>query len=270
MIAPRDAAPATPPESLRALLAPGRWGPLVVPFALLATALGGFLLGSGRAPLWAATLIAVAVAAIPWTLKWRDDLRRVGAAATALAILLALQGFHTVEHTVQLLQVYLLDRPAARALGLVTAANAEWIHLAWNAAVLLGVGWLTARGMRSRWAWLLLAWAGLHTAEHGYLFVRYLQVAAEANALGVGGQGVLQGLPGVLGRDGWLALQSWCGRIPGLTTAPRVVVHFAWNAGEIVLLVLAARAGLPGLLRSRPPRSPRFRPFHPAAGGTPD
>lgn len=230
-----------PPDSLLRVLDPGRWSWAVAVAALGAAILFGFLLGSGRAALWVASLAALAVAGAPWLLKLRDDLRAHGVAITTLFAMLLAQGLHTLEHVVQVGQVYLLDWPAGRALGLVTAANAEWIHLAWNLLVLVGVLVLMSRGMRSFWAWALLLWACAHTFEHAYLFVRYLQVTAEARQLGLGGFPVAQSLPGIVGRDGLLAMQTWCGRIPGLTDAPRAVVHFVWNLGEVVLLILAGR-----------------------------
>jgi hypothetical protein len=54
-----------------------------------------------------------------------------------------------------------------------------------------------------------------------------------------------QGLPGVLGRDGWLARSqatqgTFLCRLPGVTTANRLDVHFWWNMGEIGLLLIAA------------------------------
>lgn len=132
---------------------------------------------------------------------------------------MALQGLHALEHAAQLLQLYLLDWPVGRSLDIISA-NVEWLHLVWNVGVLAGLLLLLRAGMCSPWTWVLIGYALLHTAEHTYLFVRYLAVLREAEALGLRGYSVAQALPGVLGRDGWLALQPWCGRIPGLTTAP--------------------------------------------------
>lgn len=232
------------------LLDPGRWSWLLLASAAVAAILWGFLVGRGATSLASATLLAVGVLSVPALLKWRDDVRRLGLAATVLGVLLALQGFHTVEHLAQVVQYYALGWPAGRSLGLITSANAEWIHFGWNWLVSAGIVFLVARGLRSPWAWALLGWAGLHSLEHTYLFIRYLRVASELGTLGLSAPSVAQSLPGVLGRDGLLALQSWCGRIPGLTTAPRVAVHFWWNAGEIVLLGLAAQRGLAGIIRS--------------------
>ncbi len=239
------------PAPLVTLLDPGRRLPLVVVSAVVAVTLWGFLVGSGTASLSSASLLAVGILAVPAALKWRDDAAKIGVTATVLSVLLVTQGFHTVEHFAQVIQYYLLEWPAGRALGLITAANAEWVHFTWNAFVTAGVVFLVARGLRNGWAYALLAWATLHSLEHTYLLIRYFAVLAELNALGLDATGVTQSLPGVLGRDGLLALQSWCGRIPGVTTVPRVAIHFWWNAGEIVLLVLAAHKGLPQLVKNR-------------------
>ena len=56
-----------------------------------------------------------------------------------------------------------------------------------------------------------------------------------------------QGLPGVLGRDGWLASSAatrgtFLCRLPGVTTAVRLDIHFWWNTGETALMILAANA----------------------------
>jgi hypothetical protein len=53
----------------------------------------------------------------------------------------------------------------------------------------------------------------------------------------------------VFGRDGWLARSAategaFLCRLPGLTTATRIDVHFWWNIGEIALLLAAAHVFL--------------------------
>jgi hypothetical protein len=106
------------------------------------------------------------------------------------------------------------------------------VHFTWNWLVFGLVIFLYARGLRNVWAKLLIAWAFLHGVEHTYMLVRYFQVLNELAQLGVAPLPVAQALPGILGRDGWLALSEWCGRIPGLTTLPRVAIHFWWNAAR--------------------------------------
>ena len=62
----------------------------------------------------------------------------------------------------------------------------------------------------------------------------------------------------MLGRDGWLARSgvtqgTFLCRLPGLTTATRLDVHFWWNVGELTLLLLAAHAFLLARLPWRKP-----------------
>jgi hypothetical protein len=150
-----------------------------------------------------------------------------------------------------MIQYHLLKWPPFASSGLISAANAEWIHFVWNWAVVVVTLYLVRGGMRNFWAWLLLAWATAHALEHAYLLARYIALRAELAQMGFPTLSA-QGLPGVLGRDGWLAKSAatqgtfFC-RLPGVTTASRIDVHFWWNAGEIVLLLLAAHI----FLRSR-------------------
>lgn len=240
-----NARPPADRPSLRSLLGPGRY---TLPFliaAAIAALLGAWLAWQARMPIWGTTLAVVGVLAVPMALKWHDDLRRFGLAATALGVLLVLQAFHTLEHIVQVIQYYVLDRPPALSYGLLSSLNAEWVHFSWNWTVVALVIFLYVKGIRNGWAKLLIVYSVLHGLEHTYMLVRYYVVLQEMAQLGVAPLPVASGLPGVLGRDGLLALSAFCGRIPGLTTAPRVAVHFWWNAGEITLLALAAWHGLP-------------------------
>ena len=118
---------------------------------------------------------------------------------------------------------------------------------------MIPVVFLMFRGMRGFWGWALLAWATAHTLEHTYMFVRYLEVSAELRALGLGDV-TAQGLPGVIGAGGWIDLNAGQGTrafcsllIPSVTTADRVDTHFVWNAGEVLLAILAVHV----LLRRR-------------------
>src|SRR5262245_49292834 len=74
--------------------------PLLILLAL-GLALGGILINQVGMPLWGATTIAISMLLFPAIQKWRDDLARWGMPMMVLSILLALQGFHTVEHIAQ-------------------------------------------------------------------------------------------------------------------------------------------------------------------------
>ena len=197
-------------------------------------------------PTWGAVTIFLGIVLVPGVLKWHDDIRRYGVATAVLSILLAMQGFHTIEHGVQMVQYHVLNWPPFRSSGLLSAANTEWVHFIWNWSVVAVVIFVMWKGrMRNPWAWMLITWAVLHSLEHSYMMYRYLMVKQELIALGIPKEVVsAQGLPGILGRDGWLANSSICGRIPGLTTLSRIDIHFWWNAGEILLLLAAAHTYL--------------------------
>src|SRR6476661_7919805 len=187
-------------------------------------------------PLWGATALTLALLLIPGAVKWRADAQRYGRTVTALSILLVAQGFHGGEHVAQWLQYHVLNWSARASTGLLSPANSEWVHFIWNWIVLLFVIYLFRSGMRNLWSGLLLGWALAHTLEHTYLFVRYLELLAELRRMGVGNV-TAQGLPGILGQDGWLARSAatqstFLCQLPGVTTAIRLDVHFWWNIGE--------------------------------------
>jgi hypothetical protein len=237
--------------SLLALLHPRGQTRLVA--GLLAAGLPAAWLGVTqlRLPLWGTAAAVVGLLAYPAARKWRQDRRQLGAPAMALSILLVTQSLHTVEHLAQWVQYYVLAWPLKASSGLISPLNAEIVHFSWNLAVLLVVIWLVESGPRNRWMWLLLLWAGAHTAEHTYMFVNYVQeiqrLASEGLPLNAA-----QGLPGFFGRNGWLAANApaagpvaWlCQIAPALTSAPRLDVHFWWNLGEIGLLFAAAHTSM--------------------------
>jgi hypothetical protein len=231
-----------------ALLHPRERTALVLGALAVGLALGAGAVTLGR-PLWVGTALALTTVLAVGALKWRDDLRRYGGAVTVLSVLLVAQGFHSIEHGVQEFQYHILKWPPFASSGLISAANAEWVHFVWNWLVVAVIAFLVLRGgMRNVWAWLLLAWSLAHAVEHAYMFARYLEMRAELGRLGFPALSA-QGLPGILGRDGWLARSeatqgTFLCRLPGATTAPRIDVHFWWNAGEIVLLLAAAHVFL--------------------------
>lgn len=197
----------------------------------------------GWLPLWGATALTLIILLPAGVLKWRDDHRRYGATIMVLSILVTAQGLHTIEHLVQWAQYHLLFLTMRQANGLLSPANAEWVHFVWNWLVLIAVAALMIGGMRERWMWLLCIVAAFHTLEHSYTFIRYQMILRELTAMDVLNV-TAQGLPGIVGRDGWLARSeltrgSWICTIPGLTTAVRLDVHFWWNAIEMALLVVA-------------------------------
>lgn len=208
---------------------------------VLAAALG---VRMGWFPLWAGTLLVLAGLLPVGVVKWRDDARRFGPVAMLLGALIAVQGLHSIEHVIQWAQYHVLFWTMRQSNGLISPANAEVVHFVWNWSVFVSVVLLVRAGVRNPLAWLLLVVTALHAVEHSYTFVRHLQVLAELRDLGVT-QVTAQGLPGILGRDGWLARSEFtqgtflCS-LPVLTTAIRLDIHFYWNTLEVLLLVPAA------------------------------
>ncbi len=212
--------------------------------ALFVGTLLGWAIAVGvGAPLWMSTFVVLLVLLPVGIKKWRADHARYGPLVMLLSIVLTTQGVHTVEHFVQWAQYHLLYFSMRQSNGLLSPANAEWVHFVWNWLVLLVVAALVIGGLRNYWGWLLLGVALLHTFEHTYLFLRYLAVLRELALLGIDDV-TAQGLAGIIGRDGWLARCSiaqlaFLRRIPGLATANRIDVHFWYNAVEMTLLLLA-------------------------------
>jgi hypothetical protein len=204
-------------------------------------------------PLWAGTLIVLAALLPTGLAKWRDDARLFGWVVMLLGVLLTAQGVHTLEHIIQWLQYHALYWTMRQSNGLISAANAEWVHFVWNWWVLICVALLVKGGLRSPFAWLLLAVALAHATEHTYAFVRHLQVLDELRNYGVTNV-TAQGMPGIFGRDGWLARSeltqgTFLCSLPVLTTVVRLDVHFGWNMIEMALLLPAAHVFLRNRLK---------------------
>jgi hypothetical protein len=230
------------------LLHPREVGPWAVAAFALGVGLGALEMAQLGWPLWAATATVLAVLMVPGVAKWRADARRYGRVAMVLSFALVAQGFHTIEHITQWVQYHILNFTATASTGLLSPANSEWVHFVWNWLLMVVILWLLRAGVRNEWSVMLLFWAFAHTMEHTYMFVRYLQVLDAMRQLGITDV-TAQGLPGVLGADGWLARSdltqgTFLCHLPGLTTATRLDVHFWWNLIEVTLLAFAANSYL--------------------------
>lgn len=232
-----------------------RYLPLLVlinPGKLIWPSLAAFLAGIGVGwalfqfagfPTWSITLITILALLPVGIIKWKEDRRQFGLTAMLVSILLIAQGGHSIEHIVQWAQYYILNLPARQSNGLLSAANSEWVHFTWNWLVLICVVALIRNGVNNIWVYVLLGVATTHTFEHSYTFIRYLVVLNDLKQMGVTTV-TAQGLPGIIGRDGWLARSeitrgTFLSTLPGLTTAIRLDVHFWWNLIEMTFLVLA-------------------------------
>lgn len=236
-----------PGDSLLTVLHPRGQLPLFAVAAIGGSLLAWLVTTRLSLPLWSAAVLVIAVLCYPAVRKWRLDRQELGTPAMVLSVLLATQGFHTIEHVTQFFQYHVLGWPSKASSGLISPLNAEIVHFSWNLAVWLVIAYLLQAGSRNIWMWLLMAWATAHLAEHTYLFANYLQAVGQLRSEGLP-LAAAQGLPGFFGKGGWLAANTptsgpiayLCSVAPGLTAAPRLDVHFWWNLGEIVLLLPAA------------------------------
>ncbi len=221
---------------------------ILVIIGVIVGGLFGFLALSYKYPAWVQAACVIAGLLPAFSRHVIDIYTKHGWWSATLTTLIAAQSFHGVEHLVQWVQYHILRWPFFLASGIISAANAEWVHFGWNWIVLTIMVILVFGGLRNPFAWLMIAWTIAHTAEHTYLMWRYVQALQELAALGVPDVSA-QGLPGFFGRDGWLATSeltrdTFICRFPGFTTAVRLDVHFWWNVGETILLILAANVTL--------------------------
>ena len=226
-------------------------GVLLVPTIIaldIGLILGGIAVGVLQTDLWVLTLITLLCLLPVGIHKWRADRQQHGWVVMVLSITMIAQGAHTIEHIIQYVQYHVLFFTMRQSNGLLSAANAEWVHFVWNWSVLIVVALLLKGGMRNIWSWILLLVAHGHTLEHTYTFFRYLIVLQDLQTLGITNL-TAQGLAGICGRDGWLArspltYNTFIRQIPGLTTAIRLDVHFWWNMIEITFLLLGGNTFL--------------------------
>jgi hypothetical protein len=170
---------------------------------------------------WAIWLVAILVA-LAWfpliglmTRTISRDSRYLG----FFFILVVTQGGHFIEHSAQMIQIYLLGIPAMEAHGLIGALDIEWVHLIWNSWVLIYGIFLLYFGRKNPWLWGLLVLALWHEAEHIYIIDCYLKTGMAGN-------------PGLLARGGAL----W-GGLPII----RPNLHFLYTLIEESLIILGYR-----------------------------
>ncbi len=219
---------------------------------------GGLLVALARLPIWGATVMTLGLSLYPAVQKWRADVVRWGAPLTVLGMLVALQGFHTVEHVAQWVQYHVLAWQPKDAGGLISPLNAEVVHFVWNWSIVISVGYLWRQHLRNIWIYPLFLWSLAHSLEHLYLFVQYIEYIRLLSYTGQSWS-FAQGLPGILGSHGWLdtrgpdfaATAFLCRIVPlPLVAANRLDVHFWWNVPEFGFMLLFAHVAVRRRLRA--------------------
>ena len=219
-------------------------------FALMAGGVGAgaALIAWAGMPIWGAAIMVLALLAQPTAQTWHVVGARFGARFMVLSVLLYLQSFHTFEHIAQFVEFHVLNWPPRQSTGLLSGLNVEVVHFLWNWFVFLTMAWLLRAGLRSGpgnlFGWLFLGWSLLHTLEHTYLMIQYLATVRVLWSTG-GSLSFAEGLPGILGRGGWLATHAElgnfagfiCTRLPVIAQIPRLDVHFFWNTTELFFML---------------------------------
>ena len=111
------------------LLDPGRYTAFVVGSFVLAMVVNSVAVYNRWIPLWLATALVLVMMLPAGVLKWRDDKRAYGTTIMILSILVSAQGLHTLEHLAQFTQYHALYWTMRQSVGLLSPANAEWVHL---------------------------------------------------------------------------------------------------------------------------------------------
>jgi len=156
---------------------------------------------------------------------WGRPAARVATGTAGMAVftfLLLAQTGHLLEHVAQMVQIHTLGLTGSDARGIVGQLDIEWVHFAWNAAVvvLLGIllfhvrsnGWLVAAGVFAAW----------HLVEHDVIMLSFLATG-------------IPGSPGLLAAGG---------SIGGGLPISRADLHFLYNVVETALIAVAYRSQL--------------------------
>ncbi len=132
-------------------------------------------------------------------------------------VLVVAQGSHLLEHFVQVLQLHVLGVSVARANGIISIFNTEWVHFIWNTWVLLFATLFLFLFRRNPWLKVLFVASIWHAIEHSYILYESIRTG-------------ITGLPGLLAQGGFIA-----GGVPII----RPDLHFLYNLVEEVLLIIA-------------------------------
>ncbi len=178
--------------------------------------LGGII---ERLPFWG---IALAVL-LPWLPIWWYDTswqsRHYGLYGFFAALTLFQLG-HMLEHTAELVQLFINHGNLAQSHGVFGVLDNEVVHFYWNVGVWVGIAVLLYRlGSRNPWLWIAFVAASVHMVEHIYLYWLYVFHQDFWSA---------GGWAGILGKGGILG-----------SPLDRPYIHFVYNYLEVVPLVIA-------------------------------
>jgi hypothetical protein len=141
---------------------------------------------------------------------------------TLLSILAVSQTAHLLEHVAQMIQIHILGLSGPAARGVVGQLDIEWVHVIWNAWVLVALVILVPRFPGNWWLIGVTLFAGWHLLEHTVMIATYLRT-------------------GVVGSPGFL---SAGGLIGGGLPIARPDLHFLYNLAETIPLLIGWKVAL--------------------------
>ncbi|HWO69310.1 MAG TPA: right-handed parallel beta-helix repeat-containing protein [Actinomycetota bacterium] len=199
-------------------------------------------------------LVAARAAVGPWIGRRRARLRREVARqvpvgplfAPAVAAGLAVQGFHMLEHAVQVFQVYVADAEVRSGI-LGRRFDAEWVHFAYNLAALAFLLWVARAVWRGELGWQAAAGApaaflAAAALTQTYHFAEHVAKVVQHELRGIDpAPGLLGGAVGLVWFHFGINLAVYAGfvlgalpllRHPSAGGAPASVPDGAWTTSE--------------------------------------
>ncbi len=156
---------------------------------------------------------------------WGRPAARVATGTVGLAVftfLLLAQTGHLLEHVAQMVQIHALGLTGSDARGVIGQLDIEWVHFAWNAAVVVLLGILLFHFRSNRWLVAAGVFAAWHLVEHDVIMMSFLATG-------------IPGSPGLLAAGG---------SIGGGLPISRPDLHFLYNVVETALIAVAYRSRL--------------------------
>jgi hypothetical protein len=153
---------------------------------------------------------------------WGRPAARVATGTVGMAVftlLLLAQTGHLLEHVAQMVQIHALGLTGSDARGVVGKLDLEWVHFAWNAAVVVLLGLLLFHFRSNSWLVAAGVFAAWHLVEHDAIMLSFLATG-------------IPGSPGLLAAGG---------SIGGGLPVSRPDLHFLYNIVETVLIAVAYR-----------------------------
>jgi len=146
---------------------------------------------------WAIWLVAFCVigAWLPLILYIMKSIHRKYGSLAFVFILVVAQTLHLIEHVTVMVQLHFVRLPFARANGIISPLNTEWVHFTWTSWVLVFAVFLVFLFPRNMWMVRLMLFSIWHEIEHISIMSVYLRTHLHSPGLLAQGGAIHGGLP---------------------------------------------------------------------------